>query len=535
MSILAALWLLVGVASAVGVARRSAGVAGRWGILVVIGLLALGIRIYPTGFYGLEYEDAYVYAAAAKFADVAPNTALASSLTVTVCAVGSLEACAESEGYPGHLNGYPALLRAVTAVLGHDPVIYPAISAGLGALTALCLWWATLALTGSMSAGVGAALLFATTPALALYGGAAVSETASGLALAAWCGACAEVTRTRSDKPSIRWAIVAFAVAILAALTRREDAVCLPLTALCVSYAHWPSLTQRVKVALVATSIAVALPVALLGVRSVASELGEYGEFSFSVSRLLSTTPTLLAALARPSYFGALLWVSLAGVAVVVTRMWLRIWSPADVFVCSLAVALVAWGLSYGAHVRSAYQLAGGAVAPFEFVRYLSNMGVPLCVIAGVAIESARGRSPRWMLAALSLGLLTSGVGAWTLRRELANVEMAVRTEPARAAIRAAAELGASVPIVTLEAYVAQLQGAPSTVVVSLRSLTESRLTEMGEAVVYLEQDAYQNDVDKKRYAVGFAALPTRKQVLRQGAGWRVWLLHNSASRTHPR
>ena len=525
-----ALWLFVGVASAVGVVRRSEGVTGRWRILVVIGLLALGTRIYPTGFYGLEYEDAYVYAAAAKFADVAPVEALASSLTVTVCAVGSLEACDESEGYPGHLNGYSALLRAVTALLGYAPAMYPAIGAVLGALTALSVWWAIFVLTGSVSAGIGGALLFATTPTLALYGGSAVSETASSFALGAWCGACAEALCGRSETPSRRWAIVAFAAAILAALIRREDALCLPLTALCVSYAHWPRLTQRARVALVVTSIAVILPVAFLGARSVASELGEIGEVSFSMFRLLSTTPTILTALASPLYFGALLWVSLAGVAVVVNRIRLRTVSPADIFVCSLVFALGAWGLSYGAHFRSVYQLAGVAVTPFEFLRYLSNTGVLLCVIAGVAIESARVHSPRWTWVALSLMVAAGCVGAWTLRRELADVEMSVRTEPARAALVAAAELGASVPILTLETYVAQLQGAPSAVVVSLRSLTKSHLKEMGEAVVYLEHDRYQNDVDRKRYAAGFAALPTRKQLLRQGNGWRVWLLHNNDS-----
>lgn len=70
-----------------------------------------------------------------------------------------------------------------------------------------------------------------------------------------------------------------------------------------------------------------------------------------------------------------------------------------------------------------------------------------------------------------------------------------------------------------------QLQSNSSTRVVGLPSLTARVMSEIGSTVVYLEHDRYLNEVDRTRYAEGFAALPTPTRLLRDGDGWRVWQL----------
>lgn len=116
-------------------------------------------------------------------------------------------------------------------------------------------------------------------------------------------------------------------------------------------------------------------------------------------------------------------------------------------------------------------------------------------------------------------------MGSLMLRRELADAEWRARTMPAQTALRLASDLGGGLPVVTLEPLVAQLQSAPSAFVIGLPWLNSELLNRVGEDVIYLEQDVYLNDVDRDRYATGFAALPSKRQLLYSSDGWRVWRL----------
>lgn len=114
---------------------------------------------------------------------------------------------------------------------------------------------------------------------------------------------------------------------------------------------------------------------------------------------------------------------------------------------------------------------------------------------------------------------------AWTLRNDLSRDEIETRTTPALAAIDVAAELGLRYPLVTLEPMVVQIYGPPTTQVIAMPFLTSDRVQALGGRVLYLRQDHYQSDVDRRRYAEAFAALPSEQRILREGSGWSVLLL----------
>lgn len=492
----------------------------------LIAAAALSIRLLPVAsFYGLEYEDAYVYAAAAKLRTASERFQGGATATLSVCAVGALEDCVEFESYPGHLIGYPVLLEALHGVLGLDWFDYPIIGALIGTATALLVCWTCFALFQSAWAAVCGSVLFATTPTLALYGGSAVSETASSFSVVAWCGALAEAVGAHSGTSHRRWSALAVSCALLAAMVRRENAILLPLTIAVLIRLWWHELSHVRRAALVAMGLTVAMSVLAIGVRSLASEVGEYGAFSFSLARLVETSIPIAGALVQPAYFGALSWIALLGV-VVAALYPARCGAPrANVVVLCSALIILMWLLSYAAHVRSTYQLAGFPVSSFDYLRYLSNAGGLMCVLAGVPVALLHGKHRVPLTAALVLLGGLGWLGSIQLRGELVDAEWRNRFAPAIAARELALETEVRVPILTLEPLVQQLVSPSNSFVVGLPSLTRDHVHQLGGEFIYVEHDTYNNEVDHTRYAHAIAQLPSERHLLRSGDGWRIWRL----------
>ena len=128
-------------------------------LVLLIPLIAFALRggITTGHFYGLEYEDAFVYAAASRW--IASTGSDASFGGLTVCAVGSLEHCSMSERFPGHLPGLPALLYAAQSFVGFHRWLAPTIGALVSSMAVLVVWWAAWVIYQSRAAATTAALL----------------------------------------------------------------------------------------------------------------------------------------------------------------------------------------------------------------------------------------------------------------------------------------------------------------------------------------------------------------------------------------
>lgn len=522
---LSLLWGVVLAAGLLGAWSSASRIKGSVWVLLLVATTAMALRISPTNsFYGLEYEDAYVYAAASRFAP--PPAPRGSPSGLTVCAVGSLSDCQETEAYPGHLPAFPALLRTVQTVVPFWPALPPTVGAVLGTIATLFIWWATCLVTRSVWSAAVAALLFAATPVLVLYGGSASSEAASAVVVAAAVGAAAAARRAESVRSWWKWQTVALCAVILAAYTRRENAILIAVIPFCL-FAIGPEhvRTKQRLSALLMWIIGAAVVTPILW-SSLVSEVGEYGEVSFGVLRLWDTLPTVIGALFFDDWFGLLAVGACVG-AVLVIREFRDGTVVRDVgLLFGLIFTVAVLVTSYASHVRSTYQLMGVVVNGFDFLRYLSNVGVFLCILAGVpASYGSVTRHRRLFAAALAAYFAVSASFAWTLRNDLSRDETETRTAPALAAIDVAAELDQQYPIVTLEPMVVQLFGPPSTQVIAMPFLTTEHVRAAGGQVVYLRQDHYQSDVDRRRYAEAFAALPSEQRVVREGPGWSVLIL----------
>jgi hypothetical protein len=323
------------------------------------------------------------------------------------------------------------------------------------------------------------------------------------------------------------WHAFVACAALLAASIKRENALLLIIAPVLLSSRAHRRLCGRELLAVAALWLAAVGLVATDSVWSIHSEIGEYGAFSFGAWRALHTIPVVGQALILPSWFGFLTPAAIVGA-------W---WSIRNVqrrnqhvdSITFIAIAVFAGGLIvlYAAHVRSAYQLAGVTVEPFDYMRYLTNLAPVLCVLAsGVSVRLLNGGRPwvrRVATGLVGVGLLLSAAKGRMERTELVSAEVSSRRIPAINALTASGRFGNVYPIVTLEPLLIQLYGTGSTKVVSMPSLTSEHLT---QGALYLQQDHYNSAVDQRRYASASRVLSRHRHLeLQRDDGWVLWLI----------
>src|SRR5687768_11189887 len=108
-----AVWVLVLGAGLCGVVSTLRTHRTQLWVIAAIGIIAFVTRggASTRYFYGLEYEDAFIYAEASRH--LSATTVVWNSPGLAVCAIEDSAGCAAWETYPGHLFGFPALLSAV--------------------------------------------------------------------------------------------------------------------------------------------------------------------------------------------------------------------------------------------------------------------------------------------------------------------------------------------------------------------------------------------------------------------------------------
>jgi hypothetical protein len=158
-------------------------IKSHWKHLCLLVLVALLWRLPFDGrfFYGLEYEDSYIYAVAARYLTNGNTfcSPIESCYLISTCAVGYWNACKESETFSGHFIGYPAMIAAALRVVGYKSLIASELSL-LASLIAVALIFLVCKLIklGDVAA-LSASLIFCITPVFAVQGVGTYAEPVS--------------------------------------------------------------------------------------------------------------------------------------------------------------------------------------------------------------------------------------------------------------------------------------------------------------------------------------------------------------------
>lgn len=476
-------------------------------------------------FQGLEYEDSYVYTVSGRYLGAGSLDHVNSRYLTTVCAVGNWNSCKISDTFSGHFVGYPFMIALVSRLLGYSPKIgsYLSLSASVIAVVLIFLIGELIDPNGFV--GLAGSLVFCLTPTFAVQGVGTYAEPVSN-ALIVMClllGIC--FMNANDGQPRlgffINWVALTL-TALFAVVVKRENVLLIPVIALSgivVETAKGDIVTRakwiRYLMAVASISLCVGFTFRELQlVRVIESETAEFRTFPFNPAIFRTMFPLFARSYLSPSwYLGVGIFILLGSIGSIYYKR-------RGVFPCSLFVAYI---ILYSSHVRSYYQLHSGDVSEFDTIRYSMNVAGILSIIAGIGISfvmmlvirsRARPLSRRYLVPTLCFLIGSYAVASWLLTRRLkedviAN-ELAVRIQPAQAALELVSKLGVpNVFVITLEPLIVQMLARAPVKVVDLRYLNEDLVEELSEEnphieLLYVEQAAYASEVNRERYRKAF-------------------------------
>ena len=519
-----------------------------WKNLALIILLAFALRLPFEGhfFYGQEYEDSYIYPVAARYlVSTRHAEPTASPYLTAVCVVGNWNSCRNSETSSGHFIGYPFIIAVVTRVFGYTPKTASVISIAASLIAVLSVFLVGQHLDPAGISGVAGALVFAVIPIFAVQAGCTYAEPVSNMLvvttlLLCLCLFSPSVGRSHSAL-AVTWFALTF-TALLAIIVKRENLLIVPASLL-VSVivgtdnesGHGTKTGVPRFAALVTILICIAFALWQLRLLTVIRrEQVEYSMFPFSLEVWRMMMPMFLRGYLTLSwYFGSVALVAIALFTSVRSKR-------RGLFVVSLFFSYI---LLYASHVRSYYQLHGGAVTVGDTLRYSMNLAGLWSIMAGLGFstiilgvarveigEAARLRIRRAMWVCLACLILFSWVVTDHLKEDMVSVEIASRLRPAEAVLRAIERDGnPDTFVITLEPLVVQMLAHNPINVIDFKDLT----TELLEALraensnarfFYLEQDIYKTQVDHERYRKSFDALEdAHKMLLANGDHYAIF------------
>jgi hypothetical protein len=266
--------------------------------LIIVLLLSL-YCFYPINksyFMGLEYEDAYIFSASARFMQE-DRGSYPDPLRTRSCVMGSLSNCEMSAVYGGHFLAVPSLALASHRLLGYSPYTICIINGTAAILSILVLYALCFQITGDIALSFISSLIYAVVPIMTVFHTSALGETYSSLIVLIY-GFCFIALFIKSEQLRSLFAIacwiVLFLSFVLALLTKRENLiiVAMPLFALL----SLPSKRLRDNKGLIAWAIAslviaVAVSVAFQIVQAEANEATDIGSATFSLGYFLALLP----------------------------------------------------------------------------------------------------------------------------------------------------------------------------------------------------------------------------------------------------
>ena len=486
-----------------------------WTWLLGAGVLLVVWRIpfFTPWFHGLEYEDAYVYAVAGREL-LEGFEAQQDSWLTTVCTMGSLQSCEQTETFSGHYIGYPALLAVVGSFTGFAPNLSNIVSLVSAALIAVVIFILCLAITNQLESSLIGVVLFIVTPAYSVHGVASFSEPVScaavALPLLAYLAHVRNPVQHAPTLATVQWLLLSCGF-MYAIIVKRENLM-VPLACIFVEILRLgrrrsvDGATIRINSALVLAVISGGL---VLNIEEMlVSETGEYGGFPFRFEVFRDLGPAFVVSFLTPQWY-----LAISPLAAVGCYSALRRWPLARLPV----LLLLGYLTLYTTHVRSYYQLFYGDLEPYDALRYSVNLMALVSVLGGlggaVLVGWLRSRytfPTPWRLVlpgtVLASYLVTSFTLTAGLRDELTRSEQDGRIAPALAVASLAADLGPETYIITAEPLLIQIYSDVGTRVIDLASLDDTQVQGRvtrgnGVATLYLDQEAYRTEADRKRYA----------------------------------
>lgn len=503
-------------------------------VWIIASVAIAGLLKYPLDgqiFSGLEYEDAYIYNAAARFFLSGSALLPTQTLLTTSCSVGSLAACNEYSTYSGHVIGYSAAIAGAGKLFGYQPELANFVSFFASILCAGALFITASLISNSILYAVTAVLIFDFLPFQNLFATASVVEPFSSLFVTLSLLSYLLSVHSRASKPLLWKSILAwgtlFLVWLACILIKRENALSLallpPITVMLISFEHrsvenWRWLTKPILIIWIV--LAVFFVVVIDVAETIRAEIPDVEGFPFSPLFLSKLLPVFLSTLIDLQLFlGLSVFVPIAVYAAAKR-------TPTTRLIQYPVILFGMYLLIYSLHYRSYYFIRTGDVAEFDTYRYLAHL-IPLyaLVVAG-GIQYCLGlvnflpkpsQRVRQEVLALFVGIaiILSWMQSSKLKTHFSEIEKTNRLDVVHAVLQLTKGVNHPYAILTDDVLLYQIWGDGTEFMIDLSSMDSDRglatLTEiLHDRTVYYVKKPYQDEpIERNRYLKIFQYLET--------------------------
>jgi len=507
-------------------------------VWIMVAITLAGLMKYPFGgsvFSGLEYEDAFIYNAAARFAlNNGAATTVQPFLTAS-CSNGSLVTCNEYSTYAGHVIGYSSVIAGAAKVFGYGPQLANYVSFSASVICAVVLFIAALLISKSVAFSAIAVFIFDLLPFQNLFATASVVEPFSSLFVLLSLLSYLVCVHFRPQQMQ-RWRSILswgglFLVWWACILIKRENAIAialLPAVTVALMLVERQPLRALIGKVVPICCIWVALAWFYLAEIDVAAtiraEVPDVGGFPFSIYFLPKLLPVFLATLFDWRLFfvlSALLPLALVKV----------IRGPGGPSLMWYPIALFfAYLLIYSLHYRSYYFIKTGVVAEFDTYRYLAHLiplyslfaaaGFQYCWAAFKNVPSAHARiGKRLTVCIAGIAIVFSAVQTSNLRAYYSEIEDSNRLGAVKSVLHFLQPIDHPYAILTDDVLLFQIFGSSTEFLIDLRVLGHgSGLSDLSEltrrrAVYYVKKPYHDDPIERERYSKEFGSLAKLRMV----------------------
>ena len=501
----------------------------------ILGSIAIaGLLKYPFDgqiFSGLEYEDAYIYNAAARF--FLSNAALlpTQSFLTTSCSVGSLAACNEYSTYSGHVIGYSAAIAGAVKLFGYHPELANFVSFYASILCAGLLFIVASLIGNSIPYAISAVLIFVLLPFQNLFATASVVEPFSSLFITLSLLSYLQCVHNRPPKP-IQWKIILswstlFLVWLACILIKRENALSIAILPFITiifilferrSAESWSWLAKPVLLFWILLALFFVLVIDVA--ETIRAEVPDVGGFPFSPIFLSKLLPFFLSTLFDFKLFlGLSIFVPIAVYAAIKRASTTKlIWYPIILFGMYLLI--------YSFHYRSYYFIRTGDVTEFDTYRYLSNLmplyalllagGIQYCLVLFSFVHSQSHRARQFVLVLfVGFAIILSWTQSSQSKTHFTEIEKNNRLDIVNAVLQLTRNVNQPYAILTDDVLLYQIWGDGTEFMIDLRSMDSDKglatLTKiLNERTVFFVKKPYQDEaIERNRYLKIFDYLET--------------------------
>jgi len=499
----------------------------------IVASITLAVLVkYPFGdneFSGLEYEDSFIYNAAARFAMQSGAATTVQPFLTSYCSNGSLDACIEYSTYSTHVIGYSSVIAGVQKIFGYSPHLAHFVSFLASVLCAGFLFVTAMLISRSVAYSAMAVLIFDLLPFQNLFATASVVEPFSSLFVLLSLLIYLLCVHFRSQKTQL-WRIGLSWVGLLLVwlaciLIKKENAVSialLPIGTMTIALFRKQPLRELTWGVVPICGIWVALIwFYLAGIdvaETIRAETPDVGGFPFSIYFFSKLFPVFVSTLCDWRLF----FVVSALLPIALVKL---IWGPVKSPLMWYPIALFfSYLIIYSLHYRSYYFIKTDVVNEFDTYRYLSHL-VPLYSLfaaaglhyCGTAIKNIPSVHPRIgkALSVCIAGILLvfSVLQTSNLRSFYSEIEDNNRVGVARSVLGFLQPTDQPYAILTDDVLLYQILGSSKEFLVDLHGLGRGSglpyLVELirRRTVYYVKRPYHDDPIEGERYSEDFGFL----------------------------